>query len=379
MGQNQSYPSKQKVVANWDPLRYEGTWWFVGKTTTVPYDEHSTEYMQTLKWNAETCKMEFEKRGYRDGEVVPSTISHGQFWSCNESCPGLMKAHYNGWPKYKNTALLWTNYDQWAIIAKVDHGVAYLLSRSRKISSGDRCILSNIMRCVGISPSSMCINNISIDHGGPGSKVMCEEKQMITYLPTPKPYHKSYFKPSCVVAEFDPVRYEGDWWFIGKTSSDPWDEHSDRYSMNLRWDNENEKMEYETIGFKDGQVNPYTLSRGQLWNPKTSSTTGCASSNYSNHMNGIFLNHRNGWRRYMNTALLWTNYDQWAIWANCTTGTIFMMSRTPTISIYDQCNLESILSLIHVNPDQLLINSNALDHDSPGIRLSKCAPLQPID
>jgi hypothetical protein len=181
MGNQQSSKALTVGVSDFNPHKYEGDWWFVGKTTHYPYDENSDEFKQSLKWNHKTNKMEIKRQGYKNGKHNEYTHSHGQFWRVSEECPAMMNSHYNGYPPYLRTCLLWTNYTDFAIWTNMTTGVAYLMSRERKLSGNNSCALSKILRQVCIEPSSMIINKASLDEDAPGTRLA--EAVPLMYLP----------------------------------------------------------------------------------------------------------------------------------------------------------------------------------------------------
>jgi hypothetical protein len=172
MGQEYSTSSAEscrtvQVVAEYDKEKSTGTWWFIGKTGTDPWDENSDEMMQEVSWNALTQKIEIKQQGYKNGIENPYTHFHKQVWipqssDCKSTATGALKTHYNGyWPEL-NSYILWMNYDQFMVW--VDHdGTIYLMSRKRQISPSDYCSLSFIMKACGIPPSRMNINNKAIN------------------------------------------------------------------------------------------------------------------------------------------------------------------------------------------------------------------------
>lgn len=177
MGQNYSQPKFQprSSLASFDPVKYQGDWWFIGKTNNEPWDQNSKEYKQVLTWNAKENKTEAEDWGYNENKVVPYTLRYGQFWSTNKPA-GWMTVHFNGWSKYINSCIMWTDYDNYAIFYSPVMGGCYLKSRKRKINPKDGPMLNKILCQIGINPNTMKINNVSIDNSAPPTVWSAPEK-----------------------------------------------------------------------------------------------------------------------------------------------------------------------------------------------------------
>jgi len=402
MGQNNSTDSEYihlHGVCKIDIKRLEGDWWFVAQNNfsakNVVRDEGSNEYSQTLTWNEENGKMEFERKGYCNGEVNPYTVVQGQFWPTSCDNPALFNIHFGGFQPYMKFIVCWTNYDQYTLIHSLK-GTTYLLSRNRKVPTGDKCFISDLLRRCGMSPNSVYINNRSIDKGGAGNKIVRGESIKDYMLPksiqyTIRPNNRS-FVPRKAIAAYNPIRHQGVWWQLGTTSQQAWDENSHRIHQRMKWNNENNKMEYSGVGFKDGKVNPYTVFAGQFWPANKSlreridinvekddvSHTASLTVNYDEIAPYKFWHHRNGWPPYSRSCILWTNYSQWLIYLHVERGVVYFLSRQPTISIYNQCNLQNILTDIGVNPNEMRINNIALDYESAGVKIEEGEPLMDI-
>lgn len=171
MGVQQSSVSYKVGVSDFNPLKYQGDWWVIGKTSPFPYDEGSDEYKQTMTWNPETMKMEVKNQGYLNGDLNEYTHSHWQFWRANETCPAMMHSHFNGYPVYMKSCLIWTNYDDFAIWSNLETGSICLLSRQRKFSGNNSCALSKILAQACVDPGTMRLNPASIDEHAPGTRL----------------------------------------------------------------------------------------------------------------------------------------------------------------------------------------------------------------
>jgi hypothetical protein len=169
MGQTSSH--YQAIIAKYDPNKYQGDWWFIGKTSHHSWDEGSQEYKEVLTWNPDTRKMELESWGYINGKVTLYTVRYGQFWSHDPYYQGHMKIHFNGWPHHFDGYIMWTDYENYAVIYNPRMGSYFLKSRKRKINPKDGALLARILMQVGIDVNAMKINDLSMDKSAPVSEL----------------------------------------------------------------------------------------------------------------------------------------------------------------------------------------------------------------
>lgn len=167
MGQTQSHPNKHVVIHEYDPVKYSGDWWFIGKTGPIHWDQDSDEYKQSLTWNAKTQKMESFNCGYNGDHMVQYTHSHLQFWSTRQhtKCDvpaGMMTVHRNGCAKTHMACIMWTDYVNFAVFYSDIMKCCYLLSRHRKIHPDDQELICKIFCDIGINPAVVNINKPSI-------------------------------------------------------------------------------------------------------------------------------------------------------------------------------------------------------------------------
>jgi hypothetical protein len=164
--------------------------------------------------------------------------------------------------------------------------------------------------------------------------------------------HSNYPTLVPIAANYDRDRSMGDWWFIGKTRTTPWDQDADELSQSLSWNPVTQKIEIIERGYKNNNIIEYTHAHKQL-------------SSHCDTAPAVLKAHHNGYWKSMTNVVLWINYDQYLVWADSTDGTVYVMSRSRHISDRDLCGLDKILRSVNVPPTAMHWNRTSVVKDLP--------------
>lgn len=177
MGNSSSQPN---TIKNFDPKRYEGTWWEIARYPN-PFQEGCARSSAKYRWNQAECRMRITNKCYSSDDqtkkitgfaTIPDPTQPGKLlvtFPHLPSIPTMNQANY--W-------VHWTDYDRYSIVGNGNRSQLWILSREKSISCSEFQLLILSIQGLGYNPNRLIVSNGTVEKCKREKSLspICEEK-----------------------------------------------------------------------------------------------------------------------------------------------------------------------------------------------------------
>lgn len=161
MGNYNSSGISTKTIKEFDPTRYVGEWFEVGRYPTLIYERGCAGAKAIYRWDPSLEIMSIENVCL-DPQDKPLRRSFGRARVANKSDPGKLLVEFNdALPFDMGEQPYWihyTDYDNYALVGGPDGNFLWLLARKSKVPKEEVTQFINIIKNLGYDPDKLLLN-----------------------------------------------------------------------------------------------------------------------------------------------------------------------------------------------------------------------------